>query len=167
MAQQLFERLGLEAIVLSTGPSLEVDRQRAEASAELYHEKGSEDFVIVSGVYNQGRFNGSQSARIYEILVGNGVVEDDVLFENESRNTIQKLTYLSQMSRPLGIQKLLLVSDELHAKRFAMLFNRAQKKGIIPDYMELETHSEGLDPSFGRFKASLAYLKDLVLPLKK
>ncbi len=161
----------LEAIVVPTGPTEEIDKERAKGGAKSYldheHKDHHHDVVIVSGEFNKGRFFGSQSNKIYRALRRSGVPREDIILESHSGNTIENVLYTCEILEDKGIHEVTVVTDKGHASRFKMLFERAKKEGYAPRDLVVHTFSEGLSSSYSSIKSMLAYAKDKFSSLRK
>jgi uncharacterized SAM-binding protein YcdF (DUF218 family) len=157
----------LEAIVVPTGPSYEADRQRAEGGLRKYHEDNSR-LVIISGEVNEKngerKFIGSQPMKIYKQMRKQGVPRDHFIFESHSHNTQENVRYICEEMDKIkdkkDITNIIIVTDEHHAKRFKMLFNKSKKYGLAPKSLKIETYSRNIERTYNPFKATLAYIKD-------
>jgi len=149
----------LEAIVVPTGPSYEAGRQRAKGGAEEYS-RHPNDVVIISGEFDNGKFIGSQPGKIYRILRKSGVPRRDIILENNSGNTIENVLYTCDEIKEKGINEVTVVSDRSHAARLKMLFGRAKKEGYAPKNLKVHTYSEGIKPSYGFIKSTIAKINN-------
>ena len=162
----LVQKDSLEAIIVPTGPTEKIGRERAVKGANRFHKNPSR-YVIVSGQYDNGKYGGSQSQKIYEELINGGVSKDHIIFENRSRNTRENVAYTSNIINEKNIGKVIIATDKAHAGRFKMLFQKAKKEGTVPRGLLIRTDSKGISPSYNEMKARTAYIKDQYLPLKK
>ena len=152
----------LEMIVVPTGPSGEIEKQRAEGGARLYHARPNSR-VIISGYLNgitPGTFRGSQSHQIYKTLRRNGVPRGDIDIEGKSHDTLENVRYVSKILKDENIPHATVVTDRDHARRMSMLFRKAKEEGIAPKDLEIETYSKGIEKAYGPLKAEFSYLKD-------
>ena len=157
----------LEAIVVPTGPSYEVDSQRANAGIKEYGEDQSR-LVMISGEINEKEgkrnFIGSQPMKIYKQMRKAGIPKNHFIFESKSHNTKENVKYICEKLEKLkekeDIKELIINTDKGQAKRFKMLFDIAKKEGFAPQNLEIKTYSKGIERAYGPIKASLAYLKD-------
>ena len=116
------------AIVLGAGTSngqlSPVFRERVNHSIYLY-DKGLVDYVILTGGMGKGQeFADSEIASAY--FLKQGVPEEVILIEKESRFTIENLENASILMDSLQLTSALLVSDPLHMKRSMALAQRFQ-----------------------------------------
>ena len=162
----MLKKDSLEAVVVPTGPSLEIDQKRAKNGARKYLQN-KDRFVIISGIYNDGKLHGSQSEKIYRTLREGGVPRERILFEHESEDTLENVLYTSKLAMEKGIKNLIVSTDKPHAKRFKLLFDRAKKKGLAPKDLRVRYTTRGLEPSYNPAKAKVAYKKDSVRPMRK
>jgi len=162
------------AILISTGPSLEVERERANLGATLYGTVHFKPVIIVSGIYSDpygDRYETSQAKRIHDGLVENGVSEKHILHEHHSRNFAEKAVYIGQGLADLGIYRLDIVLDKAQGQRMKMLFEKAINEGYAPKELEINLVDDHLSPSYSGFrgiwKPNLSYLKDSFSPLPR
>jgi len=161
----------LEAIIIPTGPSREVEMWRALTGVGAFQKKdqtaGIDPYIIITGVYNSGKFLGSQTEYIQNHLIFNGVSRDHIEHESRSRNTRENVIYTGEMLQERDTSLASLATDYWHALRMRMLFGKAIKEGFAPEDLQLELFTSDIPNSYSVPKAWAAYLKDFVLPLKK
>lgn len=157
------DQKSLDVIVVPTGPSYEVDKQRAKAGIKKYNEDKSR-LVIISGEIDKIGFIGSQPMKIYKQMRQEGVPRDNFILESKSHNTRENVLYVYDKIKDKreNIKKLIIVTDKPHAKRFVMLFNKAKKHKYIHENLKIDTYSEEIKNSYCLIKAQIAYLKDLI-----
>jgi len=155
----------LEAILVSTSPSYESDMQRAEAGIYLY-EKNTSRKILILGNIGSEYFEKSQIWGIKNKMLEEDIPEEKIYMDTRPTNTREKVYYVSETISEEGIEKLIIVSDLPHIKRFEMLFEKAKGKNYVPKSLEVEGHSIGIDNTYGLMKASIAFFKDSILPLK-
>lgn len=96
---------------------------------ELY-KKGIIKKIIVSGgsghlIYKDR----TEAAFIKKYLISIGIIEDDIIFESSSRNTIENARYSNVLLRQNRINDtVLLITSSLHMKRAAACF---KKQGVM------------------------------------
>mgnify|MGYP001599453302 CR=1 FL=1 len=167
------ERKFDEAILVSTGPSTEIDLRRADGATKRYLMDywtfGNNPCVIVSGAYNKGRYDGSQSEAIHNRLLEGDVNPSHIFHEDRSdspKGFLAKAVYVTQMleqlSDPNSSINLSLILDKVQARRMTMLFKRAWKSVSIPRSYSINNFSDGQIPSYsglkGLWKPQLTYL---------
>jgi len=156
----------LEAIVIPTGPSYEIDQQRAEVGIRNYNEDPSR-LVFISGAFNNGEFWGTQPLAIYKKLRKEKVSRENIFFESQSHNTQENVLFLSEKLKEIGIKEdgeinnIIIATDRTHGLRFQMMFNFLKDFGMLPYLFNSEISSHNLKPSYSPSKAALAYMKDL------
>ncbi len=157
----------LEALVVPTGPTYELGIQRAVAGAKEYLQKDSFGVVFISGSFEGERFLGSQVDKIYRTLRKEGVPKKDILLESSSTNTMENVLYVCEEINNLGVERVNIFTDTLHASRFLMLFERAKNEGYVSNDLIVDSFSDGIENSYGSLKSKIAYFKDWVFPMKK
>ncbi|MBT3643010.1 YdcF family protein [archaeon] len=138
----------LEAIIVPTGPSKEIDMWRALAGVGNFEQKdqtpGIDPYIIISGVYNSGTYEGSQTEYIQNQLRFNGVSKDHIEHESRSRDTRENVIYTGEILHKKNTSLASITTDYWHALRMRMLFKRAIQKGFAPEDLQIELFSEGI-----------------------
>jgi uncharacterized SAM-binding protein YcdF (DUF218 family) len=75
---------------------------------------------------------------IKQYLIDIGIPVEDLIFENESRNTHENATYVYKILKPKSTDKLLLITSAFHMKRSLGCFKKA---GMNPDYFVADRYS--------------------------
>jgi len=160
------------AILVSTGPRAEVEMHRVAEAVKRYNSLLEPACMIISGVWNDGKYLGSQSQEIYKWLIDRGVGSQNIVYERFSNHFVDKAVYVSQMirelkdpSRPINLDISL---DRLQAWRMKMLFEKARSKGHLPEDTQITVLSEGQIPSYqGKdlWKPIVSYAVDRVMDL--
>jgi uncharacterized SAM-binding protein YcdF (DUF218 family) len=102
------------------GPSL---TRRAQHAAALYLQ-GLAPRVVCTGA--QGDPTVSSEAQVgCAIVAAQGVPAAVLLLEDRSRSTEENALYTAELLRPLGLTRVLLVSDSYHLYRAEVLFRQA------------------------------------------
>lgn len=92
-------------------------KARLDRAFDLY-EEGIAPRIVTTGANREGdRF--TEGFVGYEYLRGRGVPEDDIIVITDGVNTWEELSATARQLRPLGLDKVVLVSDGYHALRLA------------------------------------------------
>ena len=127
----LVSRKKLDAIIIPTGPSYEVGRERASVAAKRYaHGKGA-DYLIISGELGDKELKESQRADIYRTLRSYGIKAGDIRIEGKSENSLENLLYSLKKVKKKGIKRVGIASSPSHLDRFRDIFDAAKKQGLI------------------------------------
>ncbi len=108
--------------VLPGGRPSRTLRARALFGARLYSE-GSVRVVIPTG--GVGKHPPSEAAVASEILRNAGVPDEDILPEEQSRNTRDSAQLVAELARARGVEDVLVVTDPLHCVRAVSAFKEA------------------------------------------
>ncbi len=101
------------------GPAL---ARRSRHAADLYAQ-GLASTVICTGGYTAGRTR-SEAEGCREMLIENGVPEDAILIEDQSRSTEENALYSHEIMRENGFENAILVSDGFHLLRAQWIFSQ-------------------------------------------
>ncbi len=127
----LISRRKLDAIIIPTGPSHEIDRERASVAAKRYaHGKGV-DYLIISGELGDKGLKKSQRVDIYRTLREYGVKAGDIRIEDKSKNSLENLLYSLKKVKKKGVKRVGIASSPSHLDRFKDIFDAAKKQGLI------------------------------------
>jgi uncharacterized SAM-binding protein YcdF (DUF218 family) len=100
-------------------------------AAKLYKE-GKAPFIMVSGGFID--FFGStvpESDAMKELLMAQGVPEEDIVLESRSRNTYENAIYAREIADEMDFNQILLVTSGLHMPRSVAIFEK-QGFEVIP-----------------------------------
>ena len=100
-------------------------------AAKLY-KAGKAPFIMVSGGFID--FFGSivpEADAMKELLMAQGVPEEDIVLESRSRNTYENAIYAREIADEMGFNQILLVTSGLHMPRSVAIFEK-QGFEIIP-----------------------------------
>jgi uncharacterized SAM-binding protein YcdF (DUF218 family) len=75
---------------------------------------------------------------IKQYLFDIGIPAEDLIFENESRNTHENATFVFKLLKPTESEKILLITSAFHMKRALGCFRKA---GMNPDYFVADRFS--------------------------
>lgn len=94
-------------------------RARLDHALELY-QAGDAPFVVVTGGNQPGdRFTEAEASARY--LIERGVPEEAILQETEGGSTWESMAGVSEVLAPLGLERVLLVSDPFHLLRSRLI----------------------------------------------
>lgn len=102
-----------------------VYRERLNHGIELYQEGYVEKIIVTGGVSEGNEQSDAYVAKQY--VIGQGIVEEDVLLEEKSTITQENLENAKLIMDENGYQTAIIVSDPLHMKRAMLL---AKDEGI-------------------------------------
>lgn len=92
-----------------------VFRERVNHALNLYRNGRVRKIIFTGGRGNNDEPTESSAARRYAIE--NGVLEADILIEEDSHNTYENILYAKQVADAHQLRKVLIVSDPMHMKR--------------------------------------------------
>lgn len=123
-------------------PNLNSASDRVWHAARLYH-AGKAPRIIASGGFAYSRESAqSEAAAMREFLVDLGVPEQDVVLEEQSRNTRENAILTAQWLQSEGLERVLLVTSALHMPRSLATF-RAAGVEAIPAATDFEVRRPG------------------------
>lgn len=103
---------------------------RVRYAAKLFKENKARKIVISGGnVFQQQNIRG-EAYYIAQLLMEWGVPEQDILFEEKSRNTYENALYIKPLLKSNNLSKVLLVTSATHMPRAYAVFN-AQNVDVI------------------------------------
>lgn len=161
-------------IVLGGGFEYDNDRERLSirrggdrlwCALQLYH-LGKIDYILLSGKSGSLIDTGlDESNQLKAVLVQNGVPEDKILVDSESRNTYENAVNSVALLEEKGMEDVLLITSALHMRRARAVF---ANQGI--EFEEFPTDFFGgpsnwtqfIFPSFYSFQLWDAYLHELL-----
>jgi uncharacterized SAM-binding protein YcdF (DUF218 family) len=88
---------------------------RIDHAVELWKDGVAPWLVVTGGKQDGDRATEAQTARAYAIA--NGVAEDAILVEDQSRSTYESLAAVAGMLRERGLDRVVVVSDPTHMLR--------------------------------------------------
>lgn len=104
-------------VVLGCPASPRLDR-RIERAIELYR-AGAAPLLVASG---GGRGRLAEAEIVRRAALAHGIPEDAVRTEPRSRDTFENARNTARILRPLGLRRVVLVSDRTHLPRARLLF---------------------------------------------
>ncbi len=108
--------------VLAGGRPSRPLRARALYGARLYLEGFAKVVIPTGGV---GKHPPSEAAVASKVLRAAGVPDEDILREEQARNTRESARLVAQIARAEGIEDVLVVTDPLHCVRTVSAFREA------------------------------------------
>ncbi len=93
----------------------------------ILYKNGFASKIIFSGGLSLGNKNESDSDAMKKVAVGLGVKEEDIILENQSKNTIENLKNSQKIFTEKGFKKVLLVTSAIHTYRSILI---AKKLGL-------------------------------------
>ncbi len=87
------------------------------AQAVILYKKGLSPKIIFSGGVSLGNLKLSDGLAMEKVAIDLGVNKDDIIIENQSRNTYENLAYSKKIIEEKGYQRVLLVSSAIHMYR--------------------------------------------------
>lgn len=143
----------------------EIRGARVLAGARLYKLKKA-PWVIVSGGVPYPATSGetrNEAIDMRDLLVEDGVPQDAILVEGESRTTAENAELSARLLKEKGVKKILLVTSAYHIGRATRLFQR-QNLEVIPVPTSHEVvqggSPENFVPNAGSLERSTRYLKE-------
>jgi len=129
----LGHKKSLDAIIIPTGPSNEIGRERAERAVK---ENEEIDYFLISGNINKpsnvkNRLKGSQQQSIYKELRNHGIKPSEMRIEGKSKDTIENVLNSFEKLKKSGAKDIGISSNPSHLDRFEEIIDRAKKEGII------------------------------------
>jgi vancomycin permeability regulator SanA len=91
-----------------------VYRARLDHALDLYH-RGIAPLIITLGGNGGDQYNEGAVGREY--LVGQGIPEQDIIAETQSRSTTESASRIAVIARANGLRRLVIVSDGTHLFR--------------------------------------------------
>ena len=107
----------LGAAVWADGPSPTLVRRTARAAA-LWHQTPG---TIVMPCGGLGRHGPTEAAVMADILQTQGVPQDAIVPEDQSTSTYENLRNAARLLKPLGVQRVTIVTNGYHAPRAALV----------------------------------------------
>jgi uncharacterized SAM-binding protein YcdF (DUF218 family) len=105
----------------------------------LYKEGYIKKIIISGGSGSLTRKHSSEALEIKKILRQSGVPSEDILYEDQSRNTHENAQFTKQLLTGYPeLKKLLLVTSAFHMKRAAACF---KKEGIMADVFSADFYT--------------------------
>ncbi len=111
-------------------------KNRMDVAIKLYREGRSSKILISGGIGEESKK--SESLTMMQYALDYGVLEDDILIENESQNTTENvlcsLLVLHRASLLAKIKRLLIVSNPAHIRRCMLTLSKYMPRGIEYSY---------------------------------
>ena len=122
------------AVALPSTPRVDLElvgsSDRVRYAGQLYKQNKAKKIVIAGGnVFPQQSVRG-EAYYIAQLLMEWGVPEEDILFEENSRNTYENAFYIKPLLSSNNLSKVLLVTSATHMPRAFAVFN-AQNIDVI------------------------------------
>ena len=121
---------------MGTFADLNQHADRLVYAVALYKAGKAPVIVLTGGGVDGARTEAEQMRDLLEVM---GVPREDMLLENNSRNTHDNAVYCAQLLRANGMDRILLVTSAYHMRRSLALFE-AQGLDVVPaptDYQQL------------------------------
>lgn len=119
----------LDVIIIPTGPSYEIDKERTEKALEEYKkEKGS--VFMITGRIDEPKRN-SQVYKIYQHLRNSGLKPSQMIVEGKSRNTIENVLFSLEKLKKKGAKDIGIASNPSHLDRFEYVIQKSKEEGIV------------------------------------
>lgn len=128
-------------------PDLDAAADRIWHAARLYHDKKAPK-VILSGGRNDWERNSQSQAKTMAIFLKDlGVPEEDIILEEESRNTFENAIYCKKIMISKKMKNALLVTSALHMPRSKSLMEKINVDftPISTDFMIVNNNSKVWD----------------------
>lgn len=148
----LISRQSLDAIIIPTGPSYEVGKERADRAGEEYKKRGSK-ILLISGREENSKGN-TQRKVIYEELRKYGIKPSQIKIEQQSRDTLENVLFSIKKVRRFGGNDIGIASNPSHLDRFMQIINEGKREGIIDRNLRvyrLETRERLGETVYGLF----------------
>ena len=105
-----------------------VFKERINHAVSLYQKGRVRKVIFTGGRGNPGEPAEASAARLYALQ--SGLPPSDILIEDKSRTTYEKIVNAKQVADSHGIRTVLIVSDPLHMKRAVTM---ARDVGLVAD----------------------------------
>lgn len=130
-----------DTLVVLSGGMRVYDEEHAELSpdtmlrclhaAALYHRAGHCRVVVSGGKVNPQAIGPTLAAAMRQFLLQVGVRADDVVLEDRSQTTHENVVFSTELLRPLGVNRIVLVTDATHIGRAIRCFEH-QGLEVVP-----------------------------------
>jgi uncharacterized SAM-binding protein YcdF (DUF218 family) len=114
------------AAVLKGGGASNTLRRRILTGVKIKQE-GMVSKLVLSG--RGGVSLPSEACVMKRIALDEGISEDDIIIDQESRTTIETVIYCSKIARAHGVTKVLIVTDRYHMYRCRLAFQAVGIEG--------------------------------------
>ena len=118
----------LDAIIIPTGPSTEVGKERADRAVKEYQKRKAR-VLIISGRDNSTR--DSQRYAIYSELRKYGIKPSQIRVEGEARDSIENILHTLIRIKSQGARDIGIASNPSHLDRFETIIEKGKEEGII------------------------------------
>jgi uncharacterized SAM-binding protein YcdF (DUF218 family) len=110
----------------SQRPVYSLSADRLLQTLALYREGKIRKIILTGGSGQMLVPHHRESQYVREVLLGGGVKEDDILIENESRNTYENAKMTAELIREKNIDgKFLIITSAFHMRRTVACFKKA------------------------------------------
>ena len=160
-------RQTLDAIIIPTSPSYEIDTERTD-KALGEHYKGKGNVLMITGKIDKP-IKDSQVYKIYQHLRNSGIKPSQMVVEGKSKNTLENVLFSLDKLKKMGAKDVGIASNPSHLDRFEYIIKKAKEEGIIDEKFtihRLET-SENLSQKLYEGLANLKYRYQLRKGLPK
>jgi uncharacterized SAM-binding protein YcdF (DUF218 family) len=146
-------RQKLDAIVIPTGGSQEIDMARTEEAVKEYllGEKQAKK-IIISGYLGGKPISESQMAAIYKRLRQHRIKPSEMGIEGKSANSLENLLYTIKKVKKKGARSIGIASNPSHLDRYEDILAAAKKEGLVDKDFKmyrLETDESFADRFYG------------------
>ncbi len=143
-------RLGDSSLdVLSEASAL-----RSLEAARVYNQLGPPLLIVSGGVGAREGAQAPEALALLESLAALGIPRDRMIVETASRNTYEQAVNIRSILEERGIQRVVLVTSELHMWRAVATF-RGQGMDVLPSAAPNQTQAMRTQPAWAPNAASL------------
>jgi uncharacterized SAM-binding protein YcdF (DUF218 family) len=111
---------------------------RLMQAIQLYKKGVVKKIVFTGGDATILQDNVKEADVIKQYLIDIGIPVEDLIFENESRNTHENATFVYKLIKPKTTDKILIITSAFHMRRSLGCFKKA---GMNPDYFVADRFS--------------------------
>ena len=104
--------------------------ERVRTGAQLYQDERLAPVLVVSGG-KVGENPYAEAPAMAELLQELGVVENNILQDDESQNTLENATNVVSLGKKLGWRNIIVVTSDFHTSRACEFFRRADAPPVI------------------------------------
>ena len=119
----------LDAIIIPTGPSFEIDKERTEKALEEYKREKGGVFMITGRIDKPVK--DSQVYKIYQHLRNSDIKPSQMIVEGKSRNTIENVLFSLEKLKEKSAKDVGISSNPSHLDRFEYIIQKAREEGIV------------------------------------
>ena len=154
----------LEALVIPTGGTSEVNKKRVETAMKDYSGTRHKPYIIVSGVINRDErgspLRDTPQYSIYkELRAKYGLKPSDITVEGKSEDTLENFLYSINRLKKKGINQIKIATNPTQYWRFKLFAKQAKRERLIDDSFKIEPLYTSETPR-EFFYGVLAYFKD-------